>query len=165
MIGASLKEPPPEAYGGYGAVTASFCPALLTSALFFAAPAQRLAFLRCASLSIRGVGLPPPSASPFPTHLAPLLCDPDASSSSRTYARGGVASHLGFHTPSGVVQHRLHELRNSHPKADSDFREPATFMTNVYRRAEELAAATYPLDTPSETAWQLWYSPHGGVVK
>jgi len=165
MVGASLAAPPPEDYSGYGAVTSTFCPALVNSALFFASPAQRMAFLRCASRSIRGVGAPPCSRSPFPDHLEPQLYDPGASSSSRTYARGGVASSLGFHTPPGVVQHRLRELRTGYPTADSEYREPAAFMAAVYRRAEQRAAAAYPLDPPCEAAWRLWYSPHGGVVK
>jgi len=163
MIGESLAGLRFEAYDGIGSVASSFCPALLASMMDFAVPVQRVAFLRRVSLVIRGAGDPPGALSAFPDRLERRLYDPNASSSAITYARGGGAHGLGFHTPLlGVIQHRLTRLRTSHPLADSEHREPATIMADIYRRATTRATATYPLDPACETAWRLWYSPDGG---
>ena len=132
----------------------------------FAAPVQRVAFLRRVSLEIRGAGNPPGALSEFPNHLEHRLYDPNASSSATTYARGASAHGQGFHTPRGVIQHRLTQLRMmGHPLANSEHREPATIMTDLYRRATTRVTETYPLDPACEAAWRLWYSPDGGVVK
>jgi hypothetical protein len=119
-----------------------------------------VAFLRRVSLEIRGAGNPPGALSEFPIHLEPRLYDPNASSSASTYARGASAHGHGFHTPRGVLQHRLTQLRMGHPLAHSE--EPATIMADIYRRATTRATETYPLDPACEAAWRLWYSPDGG---
>jgi len=165
MVGESLAKLRFEPYDGIGSVASSFCPALLASMMDFAAPAQRVEFLRRVSLVILGAGDPPGVRSALPDRLKLRLYDPNASTSASTYSRGRDAQGLGYHTPPSVLKHRLELLRRGHPLAHSEHREPATIMTDLYRRATTRAQATYPLDPACETAWRLWYSPVGGVMK
>jgi hypothetical protein len=165
MLGESLMELHFAPYAGIGSVASSFCPALLASMKHFAAPTQRIDFLRRVSLVLRGAGSPPAARSALPARLQIRLHDPNASTSSSTYSRGGNALSLGYLTPPSVLQHRLELLRNSHLLADTEYSEPASIMAGLYHQAITRVMATYPFDPACETAWQLWYSPGGGVVK